>query len=197
MKNFDSVEGLVKELNKSTFGVCILAVTEFRMNKRNNPYLGRVRQAAYRTNVMLGANYQNVVNARLQRNGIDNVFVAQAPNGMHHVNEFILQSDKNPDKYYLRVTERSNEYHDYFLLLDGVEVTDENVINDIWSFTSKKPKETATQTEAGLAPEEQVKVCNFSVENIVALWQGDKGYYGEGADELIKRFEERRKDKKK
>jgi hypothetical protein len=192
MKNFDSVESLVKVLNKGTFGVCILAVTEFKMNKRNNPYYGRVRKAAYRTNVMLGANYQNVVNAHLQRSGIDNVFVAQAPKGMHHVNEFILQSDKNPDKYYLRVTERKNEYKDYFLLLDGVEVTDENVIKEIWSFAPERPKETATQTEVGLAAEEQVKVCNFAIENIVAMWQGDKGYFGEGAEEFTKRFAERR-----
>ena len=174
MKNFDSVEMFVENINKGTFGITMIAVTEPKMNKKNNPYYGRVCKATYMSNVALGYDYENVVNNRLERIGLDNTFQAEKPKGKSWLNHpYILVSDSNADTKYLRCTMRPNTIRKNVFILDGNIVTDENVINDIKSFIPKSSSSNK-QISSGLKDFEQVVVRDFKLGGIICLTQGEK-----------------------
>ena len=176
MKNFKSVAEFCGNIAKGTFGVSMIALTEPKMNKRGNPFYGRLHKATYMTNVALGYDYENVVNAKLERKGLDNTFVAEKPKGKNWDNyPFILQSDKDSNIKYLRCTMRSNTTSKSKYILDGQVVTDENVIAEIKSWISTN-NYSLKQAESGLEENEQVVVRDFKLEGIIALTQGEKVY---------------------
>jgi hypothetical protein len=196
MKNLNSIVNAVNGISKCTFGVSLIAETEPSMNKTGNPYLGRVRKVSYRTNVLIGANYEGVVNSHLRKEGFAGDYKASAPNGMEWVDGCFLRGIKNPDKYYLRVMTRNDcEYYDEFFLLDGEEVTDAAQVADIKSYI-KGHSPSKKQAEAGLIPEKQVKVCSYGTDGILAIWQGDKGYKPSESEAYYTRFMERKAARK-
>ena len=174
MKTFKSVIDFCENISKGTFGISMIAVTEPKMNKKNNPYFGRVHKATYMSNVALGYDYENVVNARLKKNGLESDFVAEKPKGMNWDKyPFILQSDKDSEIKYLRCTMRPNTTSKVKYILDGKVVKDANVLEDIISWVNKN-NYSPKQTECGLDEEQQVVVRNFKLEGIIALSQGEK-----------------------
>ena len=40
----NTIKDFVNNINKGTFGIQMVSVTEPKMNKRNNPYYGRVQK---------------------------------------------------------------------------------------------------------------------------------------------------------
>jgi hypothetical protein len=176
MKTFKSVSEFCGNISKGTFGISVIALTEPKMNKRNNPYYGRVHKATYMSNVALGYDYENVVNARLERKGLDSDFVAEKPKGKNwDIYPFILQSDEDSNVKYLRCTMRPNTASKTKYILDGQLVTDENVLAEIMSWVTKSSY-SAKQAESGLENEEQVVVRDFKLEGIIAMSQGEKVY---------------------
>lgn len=167
-------EFVCAEIQNGTFGVVINTETEPRMRKTNNPYFGRVRKITRMTNVAIGYNYENVVNARLGREGKENDFQAEKPNGKHWVCfPNILASDKDESQLYLRTTMRKNTESKSVYTLDGQVVTDTALLAEIKSFiyTSSKP------TNQGLNEGNEVIVRDFKLENVVSLTQGAKEWH--------------------
>lgn len=174
--NIQSVNEFCKQINKGTFGISLVAVTEPKMNKKGNPFFGRVKKATYITNVALGYTYENVVNNRLDRKGLESNFESEKPKGKSWLEfPYLLVSDKDNTQQYLRTTMRKNSKIDNIYLLDGKIVNDLDIINQIKQWLPK-PSTSAKQETFGLTEEEQVIVRDFKVENIVSLMQGEKNY---------------------
>ena len=76
---------------------------------------------------MVGISYENAVNNRLEKMGEERNFEAQKPSGMHHIDEnsFILQSDKNPEQFYLALSKVGGMKKTYYL--NGKEASPEQV----------------------------------------------------------------------
>lgn len=177
MKTFKSVADFCCNISKGTFGISVIALTEPKMNKRGNPFYGRVHKATYMSNVALGYDYENVVNARLERKGLDSDFVAEKPKGKNwDIYPFILQSDKDNNVKYLRCTMRPNTSSKTMYILDGQLVTDDNVLAEIKSWITKSSY-SVKQAESGLVEDkEQVVVRDFKLDGIIAMSQGEKVY---------------------
>ena len=176
MKTFNSVNDFCVNVPRGTFGISMITLTEPKMNKKNNPYFGRVHKASYMTNVALGYDYENVVNARLGRKGLDSDFVAEKPKGKSWDNyPFILQSDKDSNVKYLRCTMRPNTISKSVYLLDGQIVKDDNIVAEIKSWVPSKGI-SVKQAESGLEENEQVVVRDFKLEGVIAMSQGEKEY---------------------
>jgi hypothetical protein len=174
--NIQSVNEFCKNINKGTFGISLVAVTEPKMNKKGNPFFGRVKKATYITNVALGYTYENVVNNRLDRKGLESNFESEKPKGKSWLEfPYLLVSDKDNTQQYLRTTMRKNSKIDNIYLLDGKIVNDLDIINQIKNWLPKSST-SAKQETFGLAEEEQVIIRDFKVENIVSLMQGEKKY---------------------
>lgn len=172
--NILSVADFCAVINKGTFGVQLLSVTEPQMNKRNNPFYGRVQKATYLSNVALGYDYESVVNKRLEKQGIEPNFKTQAPKGTRFISDFMLEKISDPSVTYLRTTMQgsTSEKHSYYL--DGVEVTDPTLLAEIMVWVTP-PSKSAKQSAHGL-DDNQVVVRNFTTSNIVCLKQGNKVY---------------------
>lgn len=161
-----------------TLGVTMVTITDLSMNKKNNPYYGRVKKATYLANFALGCSYEKTVGAHLEREGIDAEFKAKKPNGLTWIMyPYILQSDKNPSQLYLRIGETKNMTRKSVLICDGQIVRkDSDLYKEIYSFAKKNDYVPKTQTEAGLTEDTMVKVQNYKIENVYALKQGDLVY---------------------
>lgn len=171
---FNSVSEFVQNVSRGTFGITFIAVTEPKMNKRGNPFYGRVKKATYMSNVALGYDYENVVNARLERKGEEGTFQAEKPKGKSwDVYPFILQSDKDESIKYLRCTMRPNTATKTLFILDGEIVTDADTIIAIKDWIPKSAP-SVKQTESGLSEEEQVIVRDYKLDGILCLTQGEK-----------------------
>lgn len=171
---FNSVSEFVQNVSRGTFGITLIAVTEPKMNKRGNPFYGRVKKATYMSNVALGYDYENVVNARLERKGEEGTFQAEKPKGKSwDAYPFILQSDKDESIKYLRCTMRPNTATKTIYILDGEIVKDAETILAIKDWLPKSAP-SVKQTESGLSEEEQVIVRDYKLDGILCLTQGEK-----------------------
>lgn len=161
-------------INKGTFGTTLIVVTEPKMNKRNNPYFGRVHKATCLTNVAIGYSYENTVNNRLAREGADAEFQSQKPKGRSWVEgmeNILLVSDKDAEQMYLRTTMLRNTNSKSVYLIDGRKATDAE-IESIKAFmpTASKP------TNQGLSEGNEVIVRDYKLQGVLAMTQGTKEY---------------------
>lgn len=153
----------------------LTTLTEPKMNKRNNPYYGRVTKQSVITGVRTGVSYSNCVDASLVRNNIDDKIVAEKPFGKSWVivNK-ILVSDKDSNQYYLRTSwDKSTKVQSSTLYLDEKEITDEKIIEEIKSFIPK-PTESKKQADLGLTGKEQISVRDYKFESIAEIKCGDR-----------------------
>lgn len=175
-QNFKSVSEFTQNVSRGTFGISLITLTEPKMNKRGNPFYGRVHKATYMTNVALGYDYENTANQRLERKGLEADFKAAKPNGKSWCEyPYILQADKDASVKYLRCTMRSNTKAKSIFILDGQLVTDASVEAEIKSFIPK-PSISQKQAESGLEEKEQVVVRDYKLEGIIYLGQGEKSF---------------------
>ena len=181
----ERIINFVNTLTKGTFGIEMLSITEPKMRKTNNPFYGRVKKATFMRNVAIGYNYENVVNNRLERQGNERSFVCEKPNGKTWlINGLILCADKDETKKYLRTTMRPNMTTHVVYLLDERVVTNKDIEAEIKSFMPKSAP-SKKQSECGLSDENQVVVRDFTVENVLALVQGEKRYFKDEASHIL------------
>lgn len=187
--SFKSVEEIVKNFRKGTFGVVIVALTEPSMPKSHNankelgipkeinPFKdNKVQKITIMRNVALGYDYQRNVNLRLERKGIDKTIETKKPSGKSWFDyPYILQSVSNNEKHYLRCTMRPSMKSVSVYLIDGQLCKDEKQLNELKKWTEKKSS-SKKQAALGLSEEEQVKVFDYSVDSILIVEQGDKIY---------------------
>jgi len=75
---------------------------------------------------MLGVNYENAVNNRREREGLERDFVAQKPFGKHYVGDsrWLMESD-NGGKFYIAIDRIGGMKKEIFI--DGVKATEEQI----------------------------------------------------------------------
>ena len=87
-----------------------------------------------------------------------------------------LISDSNPNQLYLNLVYRGNETKKIYYTLDGVEVVDDAIVNDIKSHI-RPPYKSKKQLEFGVADEDLIIVNRPKFENIVSISQGESRVY--------------------
>ena len=153
----------------------LTTLTEPKMNKRNNPYYGRVTKQSVITGVRTGVSYSNCVDASLCRNNIEEHITTEKPFGKSWVvvNK-ILVSDKDSNQFYLRTSwDKSTKVQSSILYLDGQEIRDTDILADIKSFFPK-PSESKKQATLGLTGQEQISIKDYKFESIQEIRCGDK-----------------------
>lgn len=189
MKNLKNVSEFVKGINKGTFGITLIAMTvpsdmkkglEYNRSTKeyriNNPYFGRVKKISYTANVALGYDYENYIEARAKKLGLNVTdFKAEKPKGKTWFDHpYLLVSDDDATKHYLRCYYRPNTITKVIWLVDGRLAT-ASEIEVIKSFIPEK-KVSAKQESFGFTSETEVVVRDYSFDSVVALYQGDKVY---------------------
>lgn len=152
----------------------LTTLTEPKMNKRNNPYYGRVTKQSVITGVRTGVSYSNCVDASLLRNDINDHIIAEKPFGKSWVvlNK-ILMSDKDNNQLYLRTSwDKSTKVQSSTLYMDGKEIEDIQIIEEIKSFIPK-PSESKKQKDLGLSKDEQISIKDYKFESIQEIKCGD------------------------
>lgn len=168
----------LKQFIESISNGCYFAlttVTEPKLNKRNNPYFGRVTKKSVVTGLRTGVSYERCIDASLSRNNIDDHIVTEKPFGKTWVvlNK-ILMSDKDNNQLYLRTSwDKSTKVQSSTLYLDGQEVTDPDILAEIKSFMPK-PSESKKQADLGLTGQEQISIKDYKFESIQEIKCGDK-----------------------
>lgn len=181
MAKFNSISDFANKISKGTFGIVLFTSTIPTMRKTNNPYFGRVVKLSYRTNVALGWGYETTINGRLENNGLEGNFIAEKPKGKTWIDyPFILASDKDNSVKYLRTYTRKNTITKSMFALDGVIVTDDNIIAEIMSFIPSKST-SKKQGAYGLEEEDKVNLCDYTTDNILYIAQGSD-YYAKSED---------------
>ena len=159
---------------KSRYGLIFAAKTKCRLNKAEaSAFNGEVEKVAIVKNGFIGRNYERCVN----RHG-DGDFVAEKPSGMHFVEPFgdiLLQADRDANKFYLRVSfdkQTSTEIH---YLVGGARAS-ESEEAQIREILRAKTHASAKQAAHGVAPEDEVVVRSYGIENIlmVKAWSVDE-----------------------
>lgn len=172
-KNFSKLSAVVKAIKRNTFGVVIVVETIPTMRKTNNPFLGRVSKVSTYTNVALGRDYENAVNNVGERTDANTTrtFKADAPKGQTWSDyPYFLQSIKDSEQFYLRMTMNKNTKIDSVFYLDGRLATDTEVA-DIKFFISSS-NGSAKQADYGIKEEDFVRPISVKVENIISVQQG-------------------------
>lgn len=166
------VTNFVKTISKGTFGNTMVALTSPTMNKRGNPFVGRVTKVTYLSNVAIGYNYANRVNAILTREDKADDFVAQPLKGKRWVKgmaNLISHSISNPNQHYLRVTMLPNTHIESVYLIDDHKATDEEM-----TILSRFLTQINKPTNQGVNEGNEVVVKDYKVESVVYLSQAKK-----------------------
>lgn len=175
------VNGL-KNYAKGSFGTIVSTITTPKMNKGGkmgvapNPLYNRVEKHTTYTNVRLGVSYENVIRAKMERNGEnpDN-WQSQASSVGKYYNEFLLQSRKEENQFYIKIGLFPNTKTETTYFVDGIPATDEQLAI-IKAYTPEKTAPTK-QTEAGIPEDEVYNVVSPKLENVVSITQGEKTLY--------------------
>lgn len=165
---------IISNVNNNPF-VSIETITEVKMNKRNNPFYGRVTKH-YSGVVQIGYSYQNSVNNRLEKIGIERDFVADSLPWGEWVKGLENKVLTHKGEYYLRVYEVNNPQQKptITILLDGNEV-DAITLKEIQKYIIQKTA-SAKQTNMGLADEQQTKPRAIKFSNVIKLKCGNFCY---------------------
>ena len=168
----------VTSIARNTFGVRVVLETKPRMRKTNNPYIGRVTKVTEIHNVALGRDYLTAVTRRADQVGGDaSTFVPQGASGMVWVQHpYFLESIKDSNTHYLRLTLNRNSKCEVKYLVDGRAATDTEVA-ELKAFLYDSHSYSQKQASVGITNEyDQVKPMSVMLENILLIEQGDKIY---------------------
>lgn len=183
---------VTKVLPKGVFGVEVVTRTlpnyPKTRNGKINPYHGRVIKATQYKNVAIGYGYSQYVNAKLTRmfgkptrthgegngnggyytDGINEypIFKSQPMKGRKWIEglySLISYSIQDHDKKYLRLTMRPNTTEKVLYFMDGILVTEQNVIHDIQSWE----KSSKGNNIYGLG--EYIKVKDITLTNVCKI----------------------------
>ena len=136
--------------------------------------------------VQLNSVYQNRVNNKLDREGLDSDFIAdKLPYGTWYVPNKIIQTTSGALqlRYYLfNSTYRATTIY----LIDGKPATEEQTKTIKAFLDSKTTKNSEKQAAHGLTDDKQIVCCNVGFDNILQLKVDGQIYVKEGAEELLK-----------
>lgn len=177
MENYyDEIVNKVSSLRKGIFGVEILTETEPAMRKTNNPFMGRVTKVTHYIDAILGVDYQNTVNRRLAKNGLEANYKSETPKGKKHFNDFFYQSLNDEDVFYLKIGIYKNTITSSTYFVDGHEAT-QSELEHLKTFLQTKSNNVQKQQDAGLANEQQYHIVAPKVSNVVKIWKSKQTIY--------------------
>ena len=162
----------ISALKKGTFGVEITTATEPKMKKTGNPFIGRVTKISVYYNAILGVSYENAVNGRLEKKGLERDYVSEAPRGKKWYNAFFYVSEKDSSVYYLKIGMRKNTTCRSHYLVDGRPIT-ESELAMLNEFLYKPSGTCNKQAEHGLEEDEQYRIVAPKLENVVEIKVGN------------------------
>ena len=149
--------------------ICITYTNEVKMNKRGNPYYGRVTK---RTKVQVDFNgvYQNKVNNSIERNlGVEGGFVTSPlPYGQWMVG-LVNKFYEHNGEIYLRYYEHKGAVPHVTYYLDGVEVGEREMELITPYLPQPKAWYSKKQAEMGLSKEEMVKPYGVKLSNVESV----------------------------
>ena len=143
--------------------VSVVYESEQKMNKRNNPYYGRVTKRVV-AQMQFGYSYENACNNRCA-DGV--TFVADSLPWGAWVEGMRNKVIEHKDMFYLRTYCVRNAKPRTFYLLDGHLASAEEYAE--FSQWLKPASTSAKQSDAGLAEEFQVKPRDYKFKSIVAI----------------------------
>lgn len=167
-------ENIFSGITAGTKGITIEMVAEPKMNKRGNPFIGRVLKRTTFIHPYLGCNYGSMVTREGQRQGIDDSFNPDTIKWANNINAYFIEHKTSGD-YYLKVGVKSDTIVKSYYLVDGREATAEEV-EQIQSFMPPA-SDSQKQLAYGIEPEKQIKWRTINMEHIVSVRQGAKTYY--------------------
>jgi hypothetical protein len=165
---------IIQQVKNNPF-VNVTTITKVKMNTTNNPFYNRVTKEFIGV-VQIGYSYENSVNNRLEKIGLEKDFVAESLPWGHWVEGLENKVIEHKGKHYLRMYEVANQKPKVRILLDGKEVTDSKILEQILGFVPQK-QSSQKQAEHGLEAEKQTKPRNVAFENIVAIKCGNLVYH--------------------
>jgi hypothetical protein len=142
----------------------LIAEVEEKMNKKGNPFYGRVTKIVV-TPIQLNYAYQNAVNNRLERQENERCFETEKlPWGEWiEVNKIIAHKGD----LYLRTYITKNSKPKFTYMLDGTPMTEEQLL-EVKTFFKEKSNFSKKQSECGLE-ENQVIPKNYKFTNIIQI----------------------------
>lgn len=136
---------------------------EVKMNKTGNPYYGRLTKVVS-GQMCFNGNYENMVNNRIEREGMPFEFVASSLPWGQWVEGCENKVIAHKGEYYIRLYPTPNTKMKVTYYLDGVECT-ESDMKHISPFLPQR-KESAKQSECGLEGAKQLHPQNIKISNI-------------------------------
>ena len=156
---------------KSCTIINVIANTEVKMNKTNNPYFGRVTKLSIER-MQFGYSYQNAVNNRLDKVGEEKDFIAD---------KLVWGEWLYPNKVithkgalYMRTYNMKNAEYRCFYMVDGRKATPQEIA-EFTPFIQKSSSFSKKQAESGLV-ENQVKPKNFKFSSLVRITMNKTKY---------------------
>lgn len=152
-----------------------------RALKANNPLYGRLSAIFCGNNLQFGIDYQNSVNNRLKKNGLEAEFEAE-PLRWGHWYEYTENGKKETafkkviehlGNFYIRLYKVKNTNIRATYYVDGVRVN----YSDIKQYLKEENHISGKQLAAGLEDEEQSKPFTLQINNLRILGLNHKHYY--------------------
>lgn len=169
----ENIINKVSQLKKAVFGLTIKTATEPAMRKTNNPFIGRVKKYTTYTDAVLGVDYGNAVNNRIERNGGERNFVPAAPNGKKWYNTFFYQSLSNESVFYLKIGIYKNTIIESQYYIDGQLATNEQLA-ELEPFLIKSTHFSPKQSTFGLDGKNQYPIVSPNADNVLSIYNGKK-----------------------
>ncbi len=198
LNKIDAVDYLGSQLKKGLLGYYVTVETEPRMRKKNNPYFGRVKKRTTYFSPVIGGDYHSIVDRRTRSCNPEwfNRTASEAPQefeatataesawkpSMHWYNDFVLQSNTDPEQFYLSLGNRPTTRYYTTWLLDGLEAG-KDVVEEFLPFLYERKGEDARQSARGIPPEMQYRPWIVKFENLVEIRQGKSVIWFRGHDD--------------
>lgn len=144
------------------------------MNKRGNPYFGKVTKVTTYHGWQVGTNYEKSCNNAAQRSGSEEK-VNLKPSWHTFYNEFFETDKATRTKYYLQVqkSQKMSSYTETSYYMDGKQI-DKSML-ETWLKKSSK-EQSSTQIEAGVTAENTRHYNTLTLAKITTIQQGEFQY---------------------
>jgi len=150
------VEKFSEEMKKGRkIAVDVTSTINKDMKKTGNPYLENVVTKSVSLSGCAGGDYENMVNAQLDREGKEQTFMSQGRTWGVHVNEYFIEHKGN---YYLEMKVEGSSTPVY--RVDGVEIETSKIEPFL-------PKKGEPKTQA--AADKKIILRDIKVDNIKSI----------------------------
>ena len=184
MKRYATLEEILKSSVKGGF-YRVVTATIPTMNKRNNPFIGRVKKVTIYSSCQMGISYQNAMqNAYKRTNGEASAqaYEVQANTGkgtwIDGLVNFITENEKDARYLHVFLHKRTKKY--VFYLLDGKLVkSGTDLFDEVASWDKNFNKQRTAcpkQADYGISDYEITGVITPKVENVIEVVQSDRYY---------------------